>query len=346
MERHPPAPDETGATRPAHEVADAPPPDRPTGVTDGDGSPTDASGLPEAFLRALVADRAANPLPRDLPQRAEALVHAYLALLFPQFTAAPRATAAEVAADAATLRALLAGVLAGQRLAPAPDGADGAETLADAVMATLPGVRAALLRDAGATADGDPAASGVDEVVLSYPGFFATAVHRLAHELHRRGATLVARLLAEIAHRATGVDIHPGARLGASFAVDHGTGVVIGSTAVVGDRVRLYQGVTLGAARVAKHLAATKRHPTLGDDVVVYSGATILGGDTVIGAGSRIGGNVWLTRSVPPGSLVSTSAGIDRLRTRPGERAAARDGEDVLVGDGRDETGGGLEFHI
>ena len=308
--------------------------------------------LPEGFVAALVADRAANPLPRDLPQRAEDLIHAYLALLFPQFTAAPRASAAEVVDDAATLRALLVGVLAG---APqgAGDGAgtdegagDGAEALADAVMATLPGVRAALLRDAEATAEGDPAASGADEVVLSYPGFFATAVHRLAHELHVRGAALLARLLAEIAHRATGVDIHPGATLGAWFAVDHGTGVVIGSTAVVGDRVRLYQGVTLGAARVAKHLAATKRHPTLGDDVVVYSGATILGGDTVIGAGSRIGGNVWLTRSVPPGSLVSTSAGIDRLRTRPGEGAAARDGEDVLVGDGRDETEGGLEFHI
>ena len=343
MERHPPAPEQTGATRPDDDGADPPPHDRPSAVTDGDGR-AGASVLPEAFAAALVADRAANPLPRDLPQRAEDLIHAYLALLFPQFTAAPRATAAEVADDAATLRALLVGVLAGS-----PDGADdGAETLADAVVATLPGVRAALLRDAEATAEGDPAASGADEVVLSYPGFFATAVHRLAHELHLRGATLVARLLAEIAHRATGVDIHPAATLGASFAIDHGTGVVVGSTAVVGDRVRLYQGVTLGAARVAKHLATTKRHPTLGDDVVVYSGATILGGDTVIGAGSRIGGNVWLTRSVAPGSLVSTSAGIDRLRTRPGEAALAgtTDGEDVLVGDGRDETGGSWEFHI
>lgn len=338
MEPQRQAPVETDDTRPAHGAVDAPPHGRPAVTTQSPGGPTQGEQrLPDAFVAVLTAERAANPLPRDLPQRAENLIHAYLALLFPQFTAAPRATAAEVVADAATLRAMLVGALADQPLAGAT---------ADAVMATLPALREALVLDAAATADGDPAASGADEVVLSYPGFFATAVHRLAHELHGQGATLLARLLGEIAHRATGVEIHPGATLGASFAIDHGTGVVIGATAVVGDRVRLYQGVTLGAARVAKHMASTKRHPTLGDDVTVYAGASILGGDTVIGAGSRIGGNVWLTRSVPPGSLVSTSAGIDRLRTRPGDTTTPRDGDDVLVGGGGDDTGGALEFHI
>lgn len=337
MEPQRQAPVETDDTRPAHGASPEASHGRPAATTESPDEATQGErGLPDAFVAVLAAERAANPLPRDLPQRAENLIHAYLALLFPQFTAAPRATAAEVVADAATLRAMLLGALAGQPLAGAT---------ADAVMATLPALREALVLDAAATADGDPAASGADEVVLSYPGFFATAVHRLAHELHGRGAPLLARLLGEIAHRATGVEIHPGAVLGASFAIDHGTGVVIGATAVVGDRVRLYQGVTLGAARVAKHLASIKRHPTLGDDVTVYAGASILGGDTVIGAGSRIGGNVWLTRSVPPGSLVSTSAGIDRLRTRPGDAATPRDGDDVLVGGG-DETGGALEFHI
>jgi serine O-acetyltransferase len=130
--------------------------------------------------------------------------------------------------------------------------------------------------------------------------------------LHRHGVPLVPRLVTEYAHRETGIDIHPGATIGRAFAVDHGTGVVIGETAVLGDRVRLYQGVTLGALAVAKQLARVKRHPTLGDGVVVYANATILGGDTVVGAGSVIGGNVWLTRSVPPGSVVTHTSQVAR----------------------------------
>ncbi|MBF4163612.1 serine acetyltransferase [Nocardioides sp. CBS4Y-1] len=196
-------------------------------------------------------------------------------------------------------------------------------------------IRSALLLDAEQTAAGDPAAEGVDEVILAYPGFFATAVHRLAHRLYSLEVPLLPRLLGEIAHRATGIDIHPGATIGARFAIDHGTGVVVGETCVIGDRVRLYQGVTLGALVVEKSLRSSKRHPTVEDDVVVYSGATILGGDTVIGAGSRIGGNVWLTRSVPPGSFVATSAGVDKRRTN-GDRP----------GGGGEESAPALEFHL
>ena len=167
-----------------------------------------------------------------------------------------------------------------------------------------------MLLDAQAIYDGDPAAHSIDEVILAYPGFFATAVYRLAHQLQGCEVPLVPRVLTETAHRDTGIDIHPAARIGSSFAIDHGTGIVIGETAVLGARVKLYQGVTLGALSVDKHMARTKRHPTIGDDVVIYANATILGGETVIGDGSRIGGNVWLTRSVPAKSVVTPTARV------------------------------------
>lgn len=172
----------------------------------------------------------------------------------------------------------------------------------------LPEVRENLLTDVRAAFDGDPAAQTTEEILLSYPGIRAIYHHRLAHELFRLGAPIVARIIAEISHSATGIDIHPGARIGGSFFIDHGTGVVIGETAVIGERVRLYQAVTLGAKRfsVEESGALTKgeaRHPIVEDDVVIYAGATILGRVT-IGHGSTIGGNVWLTRSVPPGSNI------------------------------------------
>jgi serine O-acetyltransferase len=180
----------------------------------------------------------------------------------------------------------------------------------------LPAVRDSLLRDAEAIVAGDPAAESLEEVIVAYPGFLATAVHRVAHELYQLGVPLFPRLLSEWSHRETGIDIHPGAVIGASFAIDHGTGVVIGETSLIGDRVRLYQGVTLGAHAVNKKLAHQKRHPTLGNDVVVYANATILGGTTVIGDGSIIGGNVWLTSSVPPRSVVQFSS---RVEQRPAD---------------------------
>jgi serine O-acetyltransferase len=175
--------------------------------------------------------------------------------------------------------------------------------------ANLPKVRALLESDIQAAYQGDPAARSVDEVLLCYPGVIAITRHRLAHELYQLGAPLLARIIAEIAHSATGIDIHPGAKIGGSLFIDHGTGVVIGETAVIGRHVRLYQGVTLGAKRFAVDdngalLKGGARHPIIEDDVVIYAGATILGRIT-IGRGSTIGGNVWLTRSVPPGSNIT-----------------------------------------
>jgi serine O-acetyltransferase len=173
----------------------------------------------------------------------------------------------------------------------------------------LPQIRSLLESDIQAAYEGDPAARSVDEVLVCYPGITAITYYRLAHELHRLGAPLIARMISEIAHSSTGIEIHPGAQIGGFFFIDHGTGVVIGETAIIGEHVRLYQAVTLGAKRfpVDEHGALVKgnlRHPIVENDVVIYAGATILGRIT-IGRGSTIGGNVWLTRSVPPGSVIS-----------------------------------------
>ncbi len=174
----------------------------------------------------------------------------------------------------------------------------------------LPEVMDLIAADVEAAFEGDPAATCLEEVVLAYPGVKAVFTYRIAHLLHGLGVPLVPRIMTEFAHNETGVDIHPGATIGREFFIDHGTGVVVGETTVIGDRVKLYQGVTLGALSFPRDqrgqlVRGTKRHPTLEDDVVVYAGATILGGDTVVGRGSVIGGNVWLTTSVPPGSKVT-----------------------------------------
>ncbi len=168
----------------------------------------------------------------------------------------------------------------------------------------LPELYDAIEDDVRAMYEGDPAARTRSEVIRTYPGFYAISAYRVASVLHRYGVQEVPRIITEHAHSRTGIDIHPGARIGHHFCIDHGTGVVIGETTVIGDNVKIYQGVTLGALSVNKQDAERKRHPTLEDDVVVYAGATILGGDTVIGRGSVIGGNVWLTRSVPPNSKI------------------------------------------
>jgi serine O-acetyltransferase len=172
----------------------------------------------------------------------------------------------------------------------------------------MPRLRMMLAEDVRAGYQGDPAAKSYDEIIFSYPGLFAVTVYRVAHLLYEQGLPLVPRVMTEYAHSATGIDIHPGASIGESFFIDHGTGAVIGETTEIGKRVRVYQGVTLGALSVPREeveaLRNKKRHPTIGDDVVIYSGATILGGETVIGARSVIGGNVWITESVPPDTHV------------------------------------------
>lgn len=172
---------------------------------------------------------------------------------------------------------------------------------------SIPRLRGLLALDAQAAYDGDPAAKSVDEVIFSYPGMMAVTVHRIAHRLYRLGVPLIPRIMSEYAHRSTGIDIHPGARIGERFFIDHGTGVVIGETTEIGNRVTLYQGVTLGALSFkegADAMRHKKRHPTIEDNVVIYAGATILGGETVVGHDSVIGGNVWLIDSIPPYSKV------------------------------------------
>ncbi len=168
----------------------------------------------------------------------------------------------------------------------------------------LPLIYDSLLLDAHAITDNDPAAVGIEEVIAVYPGFYAIAVYRIAHELLKLDVPLLPRMLTEYAHGQTGIDIHPGAQIGPSFFIDHGTGVVIGETTIIGENVKIYQGVTLGATHVAKSMAQKKRHPTIENDVVIYANATILGGQTVVGHHSVIGGNVWLTESVEAHSLV------------------------------------------
>lgn len=185
-----------------------------------------------------------------------------------------------------------------------------AETIVEEFSEKLPELYDALLKDAQEILENDPAAQSLEEIYIAYPGFFAIAAYRFAHQLHKQNVNLLPRIWTEYAHGKTGIDIHPGAQIGVPFFIDHGTGIVIGETSVIGSHVKIYQGVTIGAVSVSKDKTNTKRHPTLEDHVVVYSNATILGGETTIGHHSVIGGNVWLTKSVEPYSLVFHEAQI------------------------------------
>jgi serine O-acetyltransferase len=194
-----------------------------------------------------------------------------------------------------------------------------------AFLERLPAVRDMLADDVQAAFDGDPAAQNTDETIFCYPGLLAITVQRLAHEFYRLGVPLLPRIMTEYAHSLTGIDIHPGAKLGRRLMIDHGTGVVIGETTEIGDNVKIYQGVTLGALApgYGQLLRGQKRHPTIEDDVTIYAGATILGGDTVIGRGSTIGGNVFITGSVPPMNQVSAEPPKLKYRDRSARRRAA-----------------------
>ncbi len=267
------------------------------------------------FLAARKAERQACDAPRPLRALAEEFAFRALALMFPQFAHPARMGAEGVDDEALHLEALLRAAIAPLVVDP--------DHVVRTFLSRMNTVHDALVLDANAIMAGDPAARSLEEVIVAYPGFLATAVHRIAHELYLLQVPLFPRVLSEWSHRETGIDIHPGARIGSGFAIDHGTGVVIGETSVIGDRVRLYQGVTLGALAVSKKLANRKRHPTIEHDVVIYANATILGGMTVVGAGSVIGGNVWLTNSVPPRSVVQFASRVEQ-----------RDGDDRL------------EFHI
>jgi serine O-acetyltransferase len=279
---------------------------------------TDTSSW-HGYVERLATQRPQHTPPPPLRAIAEELARRALALLFTQFARDVRVSARDVREEALALETLLQEAL---RIVVAADRAD---VVAREFLNMLPHIHDALEDDATAIFLGDPAAQNREEVIQAYPGFLATAVHRLAHELFLREVPVLPRLLSEWSHRETGIDIHPGATIGRSFAVDHGTGVVIGESAVIGDGVRIYQGVTLGALAVAKKFAHKKRHPTLGNNVIVYANATILGGNTEIGEGSIIGGNVWLTQSVPPRSIVQFTSTVE-------QRSADKDD--------------GMEFHI
>lgn len=185
-----------------------------------------------------------------------------------------------------------------------PDVASREVEIAHSYFEMIPEITRVLDLDAKAAFNGDPAAYSLDEVIIAYPGFYALCVYRLANALHKLLVPLIPRLMSEYAHEKTGIDINPGAQIGEGIFIDHGTGVVIGETSVIGKNVKIYQGVTLGALSVKKKLQHIKRHPTIEDDVVIYANAIILGGETIIGKGSVIGGNVWLTESVAPNSVV------------------------------------------
>ena len=200
----------------------------------------------------------------------------------------------------------------------AADLAATAERIAHEFLAELPQVRATLQTDVTAAYEGDPTAISNEEIILAYPGIEAIAVQRMAHQLYRRHVALIPRIMTEWAHNKTGIDIHPGAQIGSYFFIDHGTGVVVGETSVIGQRVKIYQGVTLGAKSFPKDaqgrvVKGTKRHPNIEDDVTIYAGATILG-DVTIGRGSILGGNVWLLESVPPGTVVYHEGGQTKMK--------------------------------
>lgn len=180
-----------------------------------------------------------------------------------------------------------------------------AEKVSIALIEELPAIRKIVKTDTTAALMGDPAAKSNEEVILSYPGLEAIVVHRIAYFLYKNGVPIIPRIMSEYIHGKTGIDIHPGAKIGESFFIDHGTGVVIGETCVIGKNVKIYQGVTLGALSVKKALQNKKRHPTIEDDVTIYAGATILGGDTIIGKGCTIGGNTWVTKSIAPGTVIT-----------------------------------------
>jgi serine O-acetyltransferase len=206
----------------------------------------------------------------------------------------------------------------GTRDLDCPQCATKAGEITDRFLDRLVDIREMLALDVAAHEEGDPAASGTDEIIFCYPGIYVISVYRIAHALLREGAKLIPRMMTEIAHERVGIDIHPAAEIGRSFFIDHGTGIVIGETTRIGDRVRIYQGVTLGAMSVKRgdnkqQAGSRRRHPTIEDDVVIYSGATILGGDTVVGRGSIVGGNTWVTESTPPGSVVT----VDGYRPGP-----------------------------
>jgi serine O-acetyltransferase len=248
----------------------------------------------------LMAKRASHTYTLPIKAEGQRFVDDMMEFLFPHLSEKIYFTAGEIEAKLVllqrNLKSILSVLLQSRRFP--------VEQIASDFFSRIPQLYDDLWEDARAIDKGDPASESVEEVVLAYPGFLAIAIYRMAHEFYLLGVPIFPRILTEYAHQLTGIDIHPGATIGKSFFIDHGTGIVIGETTRIGHHVKLYQGVTLGALSVKKTLAKTKRHPTIEDHVTIYAQAVILGGETTIGHHSVIGGNVWLTESVPPHSTV------------------------------------------
>lgn len=268
------------------------------------------------IARAMAATMESASIPMygnklRLPDRGAiiALIRELRRLFFPAYFGDPQLMALSAENYAALLLERIETALTAQIALALPESeAVQASQIAQAVVAELPHIQQVLLTDIEATFDGDPAAANREEIVFAYPGLFAIFVYRVAHELYLRQVPMIPRIMTEYAHSRTGIDIHPGAQIGPWFFIDHGTGIVIGETTVIGSHVKLYQGVTLGALspRAGHASLPGKRHPTVGDYVTIYSGASILGGKTVIGANSVIGGNSFITESVAPNTKAST----------------------------------------
>ena len=303
-------------------------------------SVTAVEELAGEFLGSYMSDERARRIShRYLPSR-EAIVEileSVLDLMYPGYFGRRDLSADNLRAHVAQSLAVLAPKLEREmehclcygrereteRLAEFGECAPRAHELAEIFLGRLPEIRSLLIRDVQAAFDGDPAASNLDEVILAYPGVLAVSVYRIAHALYDLGVPMMARIMTEWAHSKTGADIHPGANIGAAFFIDHATGVVIGETTDIGDGVKLYQGVTLGALSFPRDatgqiIRGKKRHPTVESGSTLYANATVLGGQTVVGAGSVIGGSVFLTRSVPPRSRVSLKEPELRVATRDG----------------------------
>jgi serine O-acetyltransferase len=264
------------------------------------------------FAEKIFHVRSAHPSIYPSRQRIHRFIEDLVELLFPHLSGESEYYSPdEIAGSLAVLSRDLKRLLRGHR----PKMESSADEVADELFDDLPRIYRLLWLDAQAIHEGDPASESLDEVISAYPGFFAIYTYRIANALHVRGVPVLPRMLTEYAHLRTGIDIHPGATIGEKFCIDHGTGVVIGETTQIGEGVKIYQGVSLGALSVQKSMAGSKRHPTVEDNVVLYSNATILGGKTVIGHDSVIGGNVWLTESVPPHSIVYRASDI-RIRSK------------------------------
>jgi serine O-acetyltransferase len=262
------------------------------------------------FAKSLLNKRQNNSCTSSLKTEAIEYLKELIDFLFPHFSSKVYYSPDDVLAKLQLLERNLIGII---KLLNSNFAKDAAE-ISRKFIEQIPELHDKLWEDANAIFKGDPAAETVDEVILAYPGFMAIVIYRLAHELYKLKLPIIPRIITEYGHEITGIDIHPGAQIGSPFFIDHGTGIVIGETSVIGKNVKIYQGVTLGALSVDKKLAQTKRHPTIEDDVIIYSQAVILGGDTVIGKNSIIGGNAWITQSIPENSIVYNKSEV-RVRS-------------------------------